>query len=85
MMTWTLASTGHLIEDLLERLNKLAYYKEKPPKSLGYEWFEKEVMPFIDLEKYREADLLHTFVHHNAFQIAHSMYLFDDLNKKRKC
>lgn len=65
-----IARSGLLHEDLLAQLNCLKFYTQKPPKSLGYEWFVKEVLPLVDNLKLPAEDLLHTSVHHIAHQIA---------------
>ena len=36
------------IKDLLQELNSLAFYEQKPPKSLGLEWVKTEIFPMID-------------------------------------
>lgn len=59
-----IAAKGSINRNLLEELNTLAYYDLPFPKSTGYEWFVKEVVPII--EKYQDSleDLLHTAIHH---------------------
>lgn len=59
-----IASKGTINRKLLEELNTLAYYDLPFPKSTGYEWFVKEVIPII--EKYQNSleDLLHTAIYH---------------------
>jgi len=63
-----IARKGKLIPKLLNTLNKLSYYTQNPPKSLGKEWVEKNITPLINI-KYNTADLLHTFCEHIAMQI----------------
>ena len=63
-----LASTGRLNEELLERLNQIAYYNMPPPKSLGREWVETEVLPLVT-SHYNPEDILRTFTEHIAIQI----------------
>ncbi|WP_222984589.1 anhydro-N-acetylmuramic acid kinase [Flagellimonas meishanensis] len=65
-----IARTGQLDHDLLQQLNDLAYYKLPYPKSTGYEWFIGDIVPLIENSRTSEADLLHTFIHHNCEQIA---------------
>lgn len=64
-----LAASGKLDEILLAQLDKLAYYKLPYPKSTGYEWFTKEVVPLIEKSNSPVSDLLHTFIHHNCSKI----------------
>ena len=42
------AESGTVIGELLDKLNRLEYYKYPPPKSLGREWFEKAIVPLLD-------------------------------------
>ncbi len=72
-----LAKKGKLIPELYRQLNALPYYRENPPKSLGREWVEKHINPFI--QSHDILDLLHTYTLHTAYQI--SKILPDD-NKK---
>ena len=55
--------------DLLYRLNSIAYYRIKPPKSLGLEWLEENVIPVISRYKGNPANLLRTVYEHIALQI----------------
>lgn len=68
-----LAKTGEIDKDLLEKLNSLQYYKKQPPKSLGIEWVNCEIIPL--LEKYQSdiPSILRTFTIHAATQIANSL------------
>ena len=65
-----LASKGSINNKLLEELNSLEYYDLPFPKSTGYEWFVKEVIPII--EKYKDTleNLLHTAIHHICAKIS---------------
>ncbi len=65
-----IAATGAINNDILDQLNALTYYQLPFPKSLGYEWFEKKVIPIIDNSEDSVKNLLHTSVHHIATQIA---------------
>ncbi|WP_420319812.1 anhydro-N-acetylmuramic acid kinase [Flagellimonas sp.] len=65
-----LAGSGKLDEELLQKLNQLEYYKLPYPKSTGYEWFTKKIVPLIETSKVSESDLLHTLIQHNCEQIA---------------
>ncbi len=64
-----IASTGKLNMQLLEQLNTLDFYKEKPPKSLGLEWVNTNIFPLIDSFKLDVKDILRTYVEHIALQI----------------
>ncbi len=65
-----MARGGKLLPLLYDLLNSLEYYKLPYPKSTGYEWFSEKVIPLIETTKATTKDLLHTFVQHNAHQIA---------------
>lgn len=64
-----LAASGKINTDLLKKLNSLAYYKLKGSRSLGYEDFEKQILPLLRT-KTSNIDLLATFTEHIAQQIA---------------
>ena len=67
-----MAASGKNIPELLEKLNALPFYKKTHPKSLGFEWVLKEVMPLVNGKGYKPQDVLHTFVEHMAMQLAMS-------------
>jgi anhydro-N-acetylmuramic acid kinase len=69
-----LASGGKLIPGLLKQLNTAPFFHTAGPKSLGKEWVIAEVLPVLEARKEPVADLLHTYCHHIATQIAaHSL------------
>jgi len=65
-----LARQGILHQPLLEALNKLAFYHQPPPKSLGKEWVLSEVHPLLKRFSVPAEDKLRTFVEHVAIQVA---------------
>ena len=65
-----LASKGKVDQKLLAELNKLDFYIEKPPKSLGLEWVGFNIFPLIDSFKLKIEDILRTYVEHIAIQIS---------------
>ncbi|WP_298530650.1 anhydro-N-acetylmuramic acid kinase [uncultured Algibacter sp.] len=67
------ASKGHLNDELLEALNKLSFYKEPHPKSLGLEWVNVNVFPLIESFELDVKDVLRTFVEHVAMQLANQI------------
>lgn len=67
-----MATIGKLDVVLFRELNDLAYYQQRPPKSLGMEWVEKHVLPMMNQDIPVET-LLHTFTRHAALQIAHAI------------
>lgn len=62
----TIAKSGQLNSILLQQLNQLDFYKQSAPKSLGYEWFETEVLPLLSQSQISISDRLYTYAHHLA-------------------
>ena len=65
-----IASKGFVNKPLLEKLNKLDYYQQAPPKSLGREWVEEFVLPLIEASKLSNEDKLRTFYEHIVRQLS---------------
>lgn len=65
-----LASSGVLHGNLLEQINKSAYYLSRPPKSLSNKEAMNIAAPFFSTAGISTADLLHTATAHIAAQIA---------------
>lgn len=63
-----MAASGELDIDLLNQLNSLKFYSQKPPKSLGREWMENQILPLLKGIENRVA--MRTFTEHAAEQIA---------------
>lgn len=70
-----LAVRGTLNEKLLQKLTNLPFYKLAPPKSLGIEWVQAEILPLLEASKLSTFDILHTYAHHVAQQIANRLTL----------
>lgn len=68
-----MAGEGRMLNGLYDALNELRYYSQKPPKSLGREWFEREFLPVILNHRGSVKDKLHTVTRHIARQIALSV------------
>lgn len=66
-----MAAAGELDNDLLNQLNSLNFYKQKPPKSLGREWMEDQILPILNGIENRVA--LRTYTEHAAQQIAQNL------------
>lgn len=66
-----LSRKGNVVSDLLQKLDNLSYYHQKPPKSLGKEWFESVFWPLVEpfMQKFPLADIARTMVDHIARQI----------------
>jgi len=71
------ARSGKVDSLLLEKLNALAYYNQKPPKSLGFEWYNEYIWPMIKKTDLSVPDLLRTFVEHIAFQLSRALDEFE--------
>jgi anhydro-N-acetylmuramic acid kinase len=68
-----MAANGKLIPELLEKLNDLHYYHEKPPKSLSREWVEGEFLQVLEAYATQShPDLLRTVTEHIALQISNT-------------
>jgi len=65
-----IASKGSVNKQLFLQLNKLNYYSEKAPKSLGLEWVQKEIIPLLAASKISTEDKISTVTEHIAFQLA---------------
>lgn len=65
-----LAASGKIHDELLLTLNSLGYYHMLPPKSLGREWIEKEILPMFTQYNVSPSDAACTFCEHIAMQIA---------------
>lgn len=68
-----IASKGSCHKDLLNELNILKFYSQKPPKSLGVEWLEKEMLPILKNYELPIPNILNTLCHHIAYQISKSL------------
>jgi len=66
-----LARQGTIVPELLSRLNALAFYEKRAPKSLGLEWVVEQIQPLLtEFENHDTEDLLCTLVEHMAIQLA---------------
>ncbi|CAG2242676.1 anmK [Mytilus edulis] len=67
-----LARTGKVIDDVLQQLEELDYYKQLPPKSMDpyLKFLKNSVLPLLDTKKYQIPDLLRTFAEHVANRLA---------------
>ena len=65
-----MSRTGNCNFVVLDALNKLHFYKEKHPKSLGFEFVKEIILPTIEPFHLTATDALCTFTEHVAFQMA---------------
>ncbi|HEA28845.1 MAG TPA: anhydro-N-acetylmuramic acid kinase [Leeuwenhoekiella sp.] len=75
-----LASEGDIDQKLLKKLNKLPFYAENPPKSLGLEWVKQEIFPLLETSNLKPQIIIATFTEHMAQQIAR---VLTDFNPKK--
>jgi anhydro-N-acetylmuramic acid kinase len=78
-----MASEGSINTKMLEALNGLEYYSLPFPKSIGYEWFVKEVVPIVEDTKDNLENLLHTGVHHICEKVAEQLKLNNTKNNAK--
>lgn len=69
-----LARSGSISENLLDSMNKLDYYRQSPPKSLGREWFTDNFLPLLQHMELPAADLMATTAEHIAIQLANGIH-----------
>jgi anhydro-N-acetylmuramic acid kinase len=65
-----IAKSGKIITRLLETWNSFSFIKQAPPKSLGIELIEPEMLSKIDSNQYSIEDMLSTAIEHIAEQIS---------------
>jgi anhydro-N-acetylmuramic acid kinase len=65
-----LAASGVVDTVLLGQMNKLSYYAQKPPKSLGREWYLEKFKPLLDQSTAEAENKLATVCEHIAGQIS---------------
>lgn len=65
-----ISRTGKTNGGLLDKLNALDFYKQKHPKSLGFEFVKGVILPLIESFEIPIEDKLCTFTEHVAFQTA---------------
>ena len=68
-----LAASGQVIPPLADQLNKIAYYHQRPPKSLGLEDYLSDWAPLFKLPDSTIQDVMHTYVVHAAQQISQAI------------
>ncbi|ADR21997.1 anhydro-N-acetylmuramic acid kinase [Marivirga tractuosa] len=69
----SLAKSGNIIKSLLNEWDDFPYLKKKPPKSLGIEQIEPEILVKIDENKFKVEDMMATAVEHIASQISKTL------------
>lgn len=64
-----IARQGSVCQPLLDELNRMDFYHQTGPKSLGREWVETLVYPMLEKYGLNLEDKLRTFYEHAAYQI----------------
>ena len=78
-----MAKAGKINFAMLKELNNLTYYALPHPKSIGYEWFLKEVAPIVDRTKDKIENLLHTAIHHICEKVAQQIQINSKKDEQR--
>lgn len=68
-----LAAGGRVHQTTLDALNKLSFYNQPPPKSLGREWYEECFQPILSAASLGVQDSLATICAHVGIQVAKSV------------
>lgn len=68
-----IAASGKMIPDLLHKLDLKEFYHLSPPKSLGMEWVNSEILPVLRNYEDDIPGILKTFTEHVAIQIAKNL------------
>lgn len=68
-----ISAGGRINAALLARLNALPFHAQKPPRSLGREWFNEEVLPLINDRSIPLPDRMRTTVEHIARQLGSAL------------
>lgn len=78
-----LAASGKVDASLLEKLNRLDFYTQQGPKSLGKEWFDQHFLPIVRAhESLGIPALLATCTEHIATQMAQVITIHEQTNKR---
>jgi len=59
-----LGRKGRPVPEMLYRLNQQIFYRQPPPKSLGREWVERNILPVINRTQATHEDILRTLYEH---------------------
>jgi len=78
-----ISRTGKVNTNLLNELNSLDFYQQKNPKSLGFEFVKKTVVPIIESFNISVEDKLRTFTEHIALQIFLALDCYETNNNKK--
>ena len=68
-----IARNAEVNQDLLEQLNSLSFYQQKPPKSLGIEWVNSVIFPILEKSESTSEEIIATFTMHVAVQLSENI------------
>jgi anhydro-N-acetylmuramic acid kinase len=68
-----IAKSGLCNQTLLGSMNRLDFYRQPAPKTLGREWIDKNIKPLFDRAGLSVQDALATATEHIAIQVASSL------------
>ena len=68
-----IARNAEVNQDLLEQLNSLSFYQQKPPKSLGIEWVNSVIFPILEKSESTSEEIIATFTEHVAVQLSENI------------
>lgn len=69
-----ISRSGKVHNGLLNHLNTLDFYRQKHPKSLGFEFVKETVLPLIENFDIPIEDKLRTFTEHVAYQVSQALH-----------
>jgi anhydro-N-acetylmuramic acid kinase len=78
-----ISRTGKINTELLNELNALDFYQQTFPKSLGFEFVKRTVLPLIENYGISVEDKLCTFTEHIALQTALALAGFETRNDQK--
>lgn len=70
------ARSGKWDPAFYNQLSQLAFFSQKPPKSLGNHWVRESILEVIDLKSALLADLAHTYCHFLADQLIDTFNIY---------
>ncbi len=70
-----MAASGHINNELLQKLNSLEYYSKPYPKSLANSFGTDEIFPIVQASGLTVEDAMRTYVEHIAWQIKNAVDL----------
>ncbi|MDR2963541.1 MAG: anhydro-N-acetylmuramic acid kinase [Bacteroidales bacterium] len=68
-----LGRKGEINQALLQKLNRLPFYAQSAPKSLGREWVEREIVPILHAHNLSDFDVMRTYYEHCAQEIGNTL------------